>query len=91
MLLRHIGRHGHVAYRNVAAELAWFSRQLATRSNDTNTEDDLRSARQWLSTFNVETIPRNICEISFSRASGPGGQNVNKYYSRQICVNLPPR
>ncbi|KAF9251195.1 hypothetical protein DTO013E5_1794 [Penicillium roqueforti] len=29
-----------------------------------------------------KTIPRNICELSFSRSSGPGGQNVNKVNSK---------
>ena len=37
------------------------------------------AARQWLSTFDVESIPRSKCTITFSRSSGPGGQNVNKY------------
>ena len=41
--------------------------------------DDQKAARLWLSTFGSKTIPRNLCEISFSRSSGPGGQNVNKY------------
>lgn len=47
------------------------------------TEDDLRIARKWLADLNPETIPRNLCEITFSRSSGPGGQNVNKYVLSQ--------
>ncbi|KAL8780244.1 MAG: hypothetical protein Q9194_001007 [Teloschistes cf. exilis] len=39
-------------------------------------------ARKWLQDFNTDTIPRNLCEISFSRSSGPGGQNVNKVNSK---------
>lgn len=42
-------------------------------------EAELSKARDWLSKFNINSIPRNICAISFSRSSGPGGQNVNKY------------
>lgn len=41
-------------------------------------EAELSKARNWLSKFNISSIPRNICAISFSRSSGPGGQNVNK-------------
>lgn len=44
-------------------------------------EQDLQLARDWLKALNTKTIPRNICEISFSRSSGPGGQNVNKSVS----------
>lgn len=42
-------------------------------------EKSVKAARQWLETFSVESIPRSKCIISFSRSSGPGGQNVNKY------------
>lgn len=41
-------------------------------------DDDHDEARRWLRQFHVNTIPRTLCEISFSRSSGPGGQNVNK-------------
>lgn len=44
--------------------------------------EDVDVARRWLKTLNPETIPRNICDISFSRSSGPGGQNVNKISSK---------
>ncbi|KAK1049821.1 hypothetical protein LTR12_013387 [Friedmanniomyces endolithicus] len=45
-------------------------------------EADLSAARTWLSNLNPNTIPRSICQISFSRSSGPGGQNVNKVSSK---------
>lgn len=41
-------------------------------------EGDMRAAREWLASFDMETIPRKLGDISFSRSSGPGGQNVNK-------------
>ena len=59
---------------------------FATRS-DTSTEDEQNEARQWLATFTPDTIPRRLGEISFSRSSGPGGQNVNKY----VISPLPNR
>lgn len=44
-------------------------------------EDDLTKARQWYNSFArnpVEALPRTLGEVSYSRSSGPGGQNVNK-------------
>jgi peptidyl-tRNA hydrolase ICT1 len=41
-------------------------------------EEDLTAARKWLADLNPDTIPRSLSEITFSRSSGPGGQNVNK-------------
>jgi hypothetical protein len=41
-------------------------------------DEELADVRQWLANLRADTIPRNICSISFSRSSGPGGQNVNK-------------
>ena len=39
---------------------------------------DLELARSWLKDLHPNTIPRHIGQVSFSRSSGPGGQNVNK-------------
>ncbi|KAF9731276.1 hypothetical protein PMIN06_004977 [Paraphaeosphaeria minitans] len=44
--------------------------------------EELQAARQWLARLHAETIPRSIGELSFSRSSGPGGQNVNKVNSK---------
>jgi protein subunit release factor B len=44
-------------------------------------EDEIKAAREWLHNFNANVIPRKICDVSFSRSSGPGGQNVNKCVS----------
>ena len=50
-------------------------------SSPAKTYDDEahREARTWLERFNANAIPKNISEVTFSRSSGPGGQNVNKY------------
>lgn len=43
-------------------------------------EEELKAARAWLAKLHAESIPlKSIGELSFSRSSGPGGQNVNKY------------
>ncbi|EED20276.1 peptidyl-tRNA hydrolase domain protein [Talaromyces stipitatus ATCC 10500] len=53
----------------------------ATQSGLWN-ESELSKAKDWLAKFDINSIPRNICSISFSRSSGPGGQNVNKVNSK---------
>jgi len=55
-------------------------RHMAFRPDEPEgpSEADMRAARDWLASFDLETIPRKLCDISFSRSSGPGGQNVNK-------------
>ncbi|KAF1810658.1 hypothetical protein P152DRAFT_380426, partial [Eremomyces bilateralis CBS 781.70] len=45
-------------------------------------DDELRGARRWLNDFNPKSIPESICEVTYSRSSGPGGQNVNKVNSK---------
>ncbi|KAJ6596025.1 RF-1 domain-containing protein [Mycena sp. CBHHK59/15] len=35
-------------------------------------------ARAWIAQFRALKIPKGSVELSFSRSSGPGGQNVNK-------------
>jgi len=47
---------------------------------------DFSEAREWMSKFQLDIIPKRICEVSFSRSSGPGGQNVNKYGVTSICI-----
>lgn len=42
-------------------------------------EEELKKAREWLKDFSTSSIPRDIGSMTYSRSSGPGGQNVNKY------------
>ncbi|ETN45382.1 uncharacterized protein HMPREF1541_09213 [Cyphellophora europaea CBS 101466] len=63
--------------------------------------EDLSEARRWYKeTFSTDpdsAIPQTLGEISYSRSSGPGGQNVNKINSKaqlrvpvgQLCGHLP--
>ncbi|KND01046.1 uncharacterized protein SPPG_04139 [Spizellomyces punctatus DAOM BR117] len=51
-----------------------FSPCTTVRSNLTESED----IELWISRFSKDSIPREQLEVSFSRSSGPGGQNVNK-------------
>ncbi|KAK5717442.1 hypothetical protein LTR17_016129 [Elasticomyces elasticus] len=52
----------------------------AGRPGGSSDEAELDSARKWLAKLDPETIPRSICDVTFSRSSGPGGQNVNNRY-----------
>lgn len=55
------------------------SRAFASKRGPTDySDEDLTAARKWLANLNPDTIPRSLCEVTFSRSSGPGGQNVNK-------------
>jgi len=60
-----------------------FAQQFKSLSSqarvpDGASEEEHAAARTWLSKFSIHTIPRKLCGITFSRSSGPGGQNVNK-------------
>ncbi|KAF7713049.1 Uncharacterized protein PECH_002176 [Penicillium ucsense] len=52
----------------------------SARSSDPLDPQDVELARTWLKAFQsgAQSIPRQLGQISFSRSSGPGGQNVNK-------------
>ncbi|KAF2198565.1 hypothetical protein GQ43DRAFT_378271 [Delitschia confertaspora ATCC 74209] len=64
-------------------QLCTLNRHFASRKSvNEASEEDIQAARSWLQKLDAETIPRTICELSFSRSSGPGGQNVNKVNSK---------
>ncbi|KAH8118110.1 hypothetical protein DFH11DRAFT_1851108 [Phellopilus nigrolimitatus] len=52
------------------------------------TLSDINSARQWAESFRKSSIPREAVRLSFSRSSGPGGQNVNKVNTK--CTTKCP-
>ena len=54
------------------ARPASFSSQISTNGSE------LAAARAWVDRLTIDAIPRDACEISYARSSGPGGQNVNK-------------
>jgi peptidyl-tRNA hydrolase ICT1 len=72
-----------------------FLRAFSATSYAFTTEAEIDSARQWLKTFNKSLIPPTVGDVSYSRSSGPGGQNVNKYVSylptllsKQLLISL---
>ncbi|CEJ56055.1 hypothetical protein PMG11_02280 [Penicillium brasilianum] len=56
----------------------------STGSSDPHDPHGLELARRWLTAFEsgLKAIPRHVGQVSFSRSSGPGGQNVNKVNSK---------
>ena len=63
---------------------AFTGRSAASSKAAVPSEHEIAAARKWVSNFDAETIPKSICEVDFSRSSGPGGQNVNKYASSHV-------
>jgi hypothetical protein len=59
----------------------WNRSFAAARKAINASDEELQAARRWLDKLHADTIPKSIGELSFSRSSGPGGQNVNKYVS----------
>jgi hypothetical protein len=45
---------------------------------DRRDDERLKALQSWLHRFTPHTFPREVCTVTFSRSSGPGGQNVNK-------------
>ena len=80
----------HVASRSPVLSLGWavtsrpYSRTMSSTSRVVllETDEEIREAQTWLTTFTIDALPRNGCTVKFSRSSGPGGQNVNKYASQ---------
>jgi peptidyl-tRNA hydrolase ICT1 len=68
-----------IARTSVRSNISLHARAFASKRGPSEySEEDLAAARKWLTDLNPDTIPRSLSEITFSRSSGPGGQNVNK-------------
>ncbi|KAK5173088.1 uncharacterized protein LTR77_003210 [Saxophila tyrrhenica] len=79
--------------RSVTTPPTWrLVRSFAHRGpTDGADEEDIKAARHFLANLDADTIRRNAPhDVSFSRSSGPGGQNVNKVSSKAtLRISLP--
>jgi peptidyl-tRNA hydrolase ICT1 len=85
--------HGRIAFQSLISIIkispTAVRRAYSSASARSATDDELQVARTWLAKLHAEAIPlKSIGELSFSRSSGPGGQNVNKY---DTLIFLTPR
>lgn len=83
VMLRHVIGHETIkpiTLRNQSLAFA-TARCFAAKRGASNGDDEaeIDAARKWLAKLDADTIRNNaVCDVSFSRSSGPGGQNVNK-------------
>lgn len=57
----------------------------------------IRAAREWVTLLHYKRVPPNLFAVRYDRASGPGGQNVNKVNTKctimlnnfSLCSWLP--
>ncbi|KAK4936219.1 hypothetical protein LTR10_022866 [Elasticomyces elasticus] len=64
-----------------ARRFSWTSTKYYSSSVE-NPEYDYTAAREWHKKANLLESLRGLGEITYSRSSGPGGQNVNKVNSK---------
>lgn len=58
-----------------AARTFWST---VPRRNADGSDEEMEARRRWVSAFEPIQLRRNDMDVTFSRSSGPGGQNVNK-------------
>jgi len=68
---------GHIR-RPAFLQPALWRRSFAVAAS----ENDIANARIWLLNFTADSIPKHLWKVTYSRSSGPGGQNVNKVNSK---------
>ena len=62
--------------------------RTARRSYSEQPSEADREAKRFLQAFSRAAIPKDSCRITFSRSSGPGGQNSNKLNTK-VTLRLP--
>lgn len=59
-----------------------FSKTLSKTLSTSKIDHDIKTCKDWLQSSTYKTIPTKEFDITYSRASGPGGQKVNKTSSK---------
>ncbi len=72
-------QHSWPCVRSGSGSSSSNSSSSSSTGSSSAREEELHRARAWLAALHADVIPLKIIgELSFSRSSGPGGQNVNK-------------
>lgn len=71
-----------ITLRRAVAQIRWLLQH-------SNSKEEIETAKKWIETFQLDSIPRAPFVISYSRSSGPGGQKVNKTSSK-ATISLEP-
>lgn len=64
---------------------------IRTYSNSNFSPDEIQRAKKWVSEYTSSSIPTHEFEITYSRASGAGGQKVNKTSSKATVAMSPEK
>ena len=51
-------------------------------------DDEMKALHLFIKNITPAHLPKDLCKVTFSRSSGPGGQNVNKYPPPQNSFNV---
>ena len=49
-------------------------------------DDEMKALHLFVKNLTPGQLPKDLCKVTFSRSSGPGGQNVNKYIPPKTCL-----
>lgn len=79
----------HVVFRNVNPWIPNVVRAFSTSPKSEFSEEEINKAKEWIENFSGTQVPEKIFEISYSRASGAGGQKVNKTSSKATIALGP--
>lgn len=64
---------------------------IRTVSSSSFSPEEISKAKKWVNEFTTSKIPVHEFEISYSRASGAGGQKVNKTSSKATVAMSPEK
>ena len=69
-------------------QYANIDRKNPTKKHYSYLDEDAQKLHRWIEDFLPTSVPKHLCKMTFSRSSGPGGQNVNKYCDQGIIADI---
>ncbi|KAF9410951.1 hypothetical protein BGZ94_001482, partial [Podila epigama] len=80
----HPHSHSYIQYRGYASKRELSNSSASTEDDAEFTDENGMTMKErekienWAKNFTKDSIPKGLLTLNFVRASGPGGQNVNK-------------